>query len=547
MKQTLRTVGFFYFLATVILILNYAGWLTPPDSMRKLLSEIGIALLAVGTIHLLDHVSLIREVASKIVGDFRKATADAFQAASSILKDQVKSIKVMEGLNMKEVYSSRSAAGESIRNAMARSKEVSLMGISLNEFCRQEQGPFSDAWAELIDRIEKGNQSARLLLIDPYCHGATLRAYSETASSPTVPDRLENDVMTTAKLLRSIRDRLGQNRNRLDVRVYQMAPTVFLCQLDNETFVQDYYFWNRRLAKTPFPLFHYMRRGDSYSTCIHRELKQHFDFIWEHASIRLDDLDPINDRAPSPHFLMLPSRGLEWGGHASGIQNIFIDRRRASERMIEEIFQSRRVWIQGITLKAFFDGSELANVLMNKIRENRDGTDIRILLLDPQCKQAKVRAYREFLLNRQLSDLVTFDQFEQKFYQKSKLSRDLTVTKECIEEIENTYNKRGLLKTYDAAPNMFVLIGNNSAFVEQYTYGKLAESKYSVQPQHVREVILGSDMPLIEYGHIIDPIYERALKNIQERGQVDEQLRPQPYPLLEAHFDWAWEQAYPEA
>jgi hypothetical protein len=606
MKQTLRTVGVIYLLAALTLVLNLSGWLTPPPGVAKLLSEVGIALLAVGTIHLLDHFSLIREVAGTIVSDTRKAfetglrgatdqmtatlsssivksgeqleaelqgatnqmtttlssaitqsgdqivgdvnkrTERAFDDASQILQKQIESIKVMAECNLKEIFPSRSVAGESIRAAMAKSNEVWLMGISLNEFCRQEQGPFSVAWDDLIEGIKQGKKKARLLLIDPYCHGATLRAYSETASSATVPDRMETDVLAAANLLHSIRNELGQNRQDLDVRVYRMAPTVFLCHLDNETFVQDYFFWNRRLANTPFPVFHYLRKEDPRATCIHRELSQHFDFIWNHATIRLEGHDTADPNAPASHFLTLPSRGLEWGGHASGVQNVFIDRRRASVRMREEIEFSKRIWIQGITLRAFFDTSDLANVLKNRIREAKDSTDIRIMLLDPECEQAKVRAYREYVLSRRPNDRITLADFTQKHFDRSKLRRDLMDTRERIEELERGCGRQGLLRTYDAAPNMFVLIGDSAAFVEQYTYGKLAEPTQGSQPQRDAEVILGSDMPLIEYGLTIDPIYVRALKNVRDEGQFDEQLRPQPFPLLVDHFEWAWGQAHPQ-
>jgi hypothetical protein len=49
-------------------------------------------------------------------------------------------------------------AGRGIRDAMSKSTEVWLMGISLNEFCRQEQGPFSEAWEALVNEIRAGRK-----------------------------------------------------------------------------------------------------------------------------------------------------------------------------------------------------------------------------------------------------------------------------------------------------------------------------------------------------------------------------------------------------
>jgi hypothetical protein len=573
MKQTLKTVAVIYFFAAMTLLLNSVGWLTPPPEVHRLLSEIGVALLAVGSIHLLDHFSMIREVSSSIVSksremfdsasresaaamtaevskaikkstdtivdDVNKRTEHAFDEASQILQRQIQSIKVMEGCNLTGIYPSRSAAGEAIRTAMEKSEEVWLMGISLNEFCREEHGPFLQCWESLVEGIKQGKKKARLLLIDPYCHGGTLRSYSETANTASVPNRLEGDVIEAAQLLSSIRSGLDEKyKANLAVRIYRMAPTTFICRLDTETFMQTYYFWNRRLPNTPIPVFRYQRREDHQTgTCIHKELEQHFNFIWDHASIRMDESEPVTEEVPAAHFLELPStRGLEWGGHASGIENVFIDRRRPAVRMQEEIEGSKRIWIQGITLKAFFDESEIAIALRARIEGGQDRDDIRIMLLDPDCEQAKVRAYREFVLNS--GQKVTLAEFTTTHYQNSKLRRDLLDTKERIENLERACGRVGIMRTYGTAPNMFVLIGDKAAFVEQYSYGKLAAQRPD------KEVILGSDMPLIEYEQRIDPIYAKALRDIRGREKKTvEQLRPQPFPLLCDHFEWAWDQA----
>jgi hypothetical protein len=156
------------------------------------------------------------------------------------------------------------------------------------------------------------------------------------------------------------------------------------------------------------------------------------------------------------------------------------------------------------------------------------------MLLDPECDQAKVRAYREFLLNSERK--LSFEEFTRGHYQTSKLRSDLLDT---IGKIARKHGGTGVkTRKYGTAPHMFVLIGDDSAFVEQYSYGKLA----SQVPDE--EVILGSDMPLIEYQRKIDPVYMRLLKEIRgEENETAEQLRPQPYPLLVDHFEYAWEQA----
>ncbi len=569
MKKTLRTVALIYLVVAVIAIFKVAGWLTPPPLVQSLLSEIGIALFVIGSIHLLDHLSIIKEVsdaiakrirdgfdealsgtaekltdevsraisgvAETIVGDVSTKTDRAFGEASQILQRQVESVKVMEECSLTAIFPSRSAAAESMRAAMATSSNVWLMGISLNEFCRNDQGPFRDAWDELVRAIRDDKKKARLLLIDPYCHGAVLRSYSETANSSAVSDRLEGDVKDAAKLLHSIRAELGSRCSDLDVRMYRLAPTMFMCHVDTGTFVQTYHFWKTRLPKSPIPVFHYRKRGDAHEgLCIHGELGQHFDFIWNHASILLDELDSQTTADTSTaHFLPRPTRGFEWGAHASGMENMFIDRSRSAARMEEEISRSKRIWIQGITLKAFFNDSHIAKTLAKRIAEP-NGPDIRIMVLDPNCDQAMFRAYREFLLT--FGGGVSFDEFSRHHYKDSKLRKDLL---ETIGKVaKQSAGANIVVRKYKTAPHMFVLIGDEGAFVEQYSYGKLGSQDVG------EEVILGSDMPLIEYQRKIDPIYLRVLKEIRSEDDVaSEQLRPQPYPLLVDHFEYAWRQA----
>jgi hypothetical protein len=590
MKQTLKYVAGIYGLAILLFLLDAIGWVRLHENLHRVFMDVGIALLAVGAIHLLDHYSLIREVSAQIVerarglfelkvteatGEMTKEVSgavnnaadgivvdvsekvkEAFAEASEVLRRQVKSIESMEKCNLHAIYPSRGAAAEAISESIARSTEVRLMGISLNEFGRddrEEKSPLIKAWKQLVQDISDGKKRARLLLIDPSCHGAVLRSYSETAATRgVVQDRLDDDVVAVARLLRSVRLTL-KDRSSLQVRLYRATPTMFICGLDSGTFVQSYYYWNPRLEGSPIPVMHYLnrdRQGDKVN--LHLEMEKHFNFIWEHASIRLDSLEEeagpkskVDDVVPHrPHFLPdlgktgVETRGVEWGVHASAMENVYTDRFRAALRMQEEIETSKRIWIQGITLKAFFDpSSRLAVSLAKRIKNQKDGDDIQILLLDPDCDQAKVRAYREYLLNH---PAIPFDDFTQHHYvNNSLLWRHLEETKARIEAIEQRYQKQ-IMALYRTPPHMFVLIGDNAAFVEQYTFGKLTAR----EPDLEVDVVLGSDMPLIEYRRMIDPVYARALEILRTREpELTEQMRPLPYPLLESHFSYAWNQA----
>ena len=194
--------------------------------------------------------------------------------------------------------------------------------------------------------LRKGEKTAEILLIDPHCHGAVLRSFSERAGAETTPGRLENDVLEAASYLRSLRKELSEvhniPRDNLQVRLYSLTPTMFLCQLDNMTFTQIYHFWNARRAGSPVPVFVWKQpERNENSLSMYNEMAQHFEFIWKSASISLDE------------FLPTSGGGLDWGAHVAGTSSVFIDKLRPNARMAAEIRRSKRVWIQGITLNHF--------------------------------------------------------------------------------------------------------------------------------------------------------------------------------------------------
>jgi len=82
-------------------------------------------------------------------------------------------------------------------------------------------------------------------------------------------------------------------------------------------------------------------------------------------------------------------------------------------------------------------------------------------------------------------------------------------------------------------------MGDHSAFVEPYSYGKLEDPS-----QEQEDIFLGSDMPLLEYQRRLDPVYTRVMSDLRKRQGFDpKNYRPQPYPLLETHFEYAWSRA----
>jgi hypothetical protein len=551
MKKLALTVAPIYIVAIVLIITNEKGWISFKPPLDHLLTEIGIALLAVGSIHILDHIILVPHTAqaiekqtrdvfrdslgraadtivSDVNGRVEKALDSATRLASEILERQVDALKVMDHTNLTAIYADRSRASRPVYEAMAASSQVRLMGIALNEFLRPEHKEFHAAWKELQHRVQEGQASARLLLIDPYCQGAVLRSFSETMVAESDPDRLENDVMRAAEYLHKVKTDLGESASRLDVRLYHLAPSMFLCHFDEISFMQPYYFWTERREGCPTPVLRYKKRTDRDShLCIHRELGDHFDFVWKYASTEVE------------RFVPMPTRLLQWGSHISGMASVFIDKSRANLSMREEIESSEKLLIQGITLKAFFaeEGDDLADSLKRRIEA---GKSVQILLLDPSGEQAKERAYREYLLDNQP---IEYRDFVDNHYQSRKLVTDLTSSIERVRAIQDKMGSdhRFAARKYSTAPHMFCLIGDHVAYVEQYSYGHVQG-----RSDLTKKNILGSDMPLIEYRKDLGVVYDRVVTDIRTKKDAGaKELRPQPYLLLQSHFGHAWERAIP--
>src|SRR6185437_14632752 len=107
----------------------------------------------------------------------------------------------------------------------------------------------------------------RILLIDPMCLGARLRSAAESRNSVMV-GRLEHDVSDAANALAELKRMVENNRAEdvsLEVKLYRLPPTMFLCHTEETAFVQQYHFWTKRLSDTPVPVIEYRARGSNTS------------------------------------------------------------------------------------------------------------------------------------------------------------------------------------------------------------------------------------------------------------------------------------------
>ena len=123
---------------------------------------------------------------------------------------------------------------------------------------------------------------------------------------------------------------------------------------------------------------------------------------------------------------------------------------------------------------------------------DRKGAEWRVLVLDPQCEQARLRSERE--------------EPQGTPYEEGNLHREVNDT---IENVKIRFIKSGAkieVHAYRGAPSCFLLIVDDFMFVEQYHYGR-------ERGQRAAELV-----PLIEF-HKDSTMFEE----------------------LQGHFDYMWD------
>jgi hypothetical protein len=544
-----------------ILLLTVAG--IRDITLPEWLSHLCISVAVVAIVHLLDRYVFVGEtrdelgrLSHKIVTDVSKGTDaalgklttdlnssvtermerlldDTRTSLNDILTSQSESLKAMARGGIRKLYASRGDASPAIAAALKHSStgEIRILGISLNDFIRGDQPTLHAAWQDLKGFVmanqpvePKRQLKIKLLLIDPDCAGATLRSYAESLGRDTEPGRLETDVRSAATALAALQAAAAKVHVSFECKLYRLAPTMFLCHIDEACFVQQYHFWTERLHETPIPVIEYDAHPPPGSYRMHHELRQHFDLIWDRASVDLVD------------FVKNACAGTEKAAGELGLDSVFTNRDQAAARMLCLLEGARkRVLIQGISLKSFFTG--VSKVIPPKVLDliAKADVEMQVLVLDPECHQAVYRSYRERLLQPQgrVTDFAAYKSSGQ--HQKSRLVTDTLDTLTSIDSwiqdlVSNNQKWRGKLdvRLYDSAPTCFMLAVDDRVLVEPYNYGKIGVRQQGV----AAPTTLGTDMPLFEYRKSPSELYKGIADPLRN-----------PYELLVDHFTFAFANA----
>lgn len=448
------------------------------------------------------------------------------EGIQSDIAKQTASLEAMTSSGIARIFSTRAEACKDMGRDLTDPNNtcIRIIGISLNDFMRGDQRVLHEAW-KTLERYIRGELSVsnqldiKVLIIDPRCMGAQFRSDSEVRGHDAVPGHLADDVNAVIEALVKLelesKTRIAATGVSFECRLYRLPPILFLCLVDSACYVQQYHFWSARTTDTPIPILKYGRHSEAVDAYpMHAEMTAHFDWIWTRASIEVSD---YHEKAVV---------GVDSGLNECGAVNVYTDHLEAFKR-IQWLLENakKKVSIQGISLHSFFKAGKLFRAISKSVESGQ--VDLEVLLLDPGCDQAMYRSFRERLF---AAPEQTFEQYKQdpEQHKETDLFQD---TRRSIENIrrmvsdiarikkDSQWQLRLAVKFYESAPSCFMLRVDDTVLVEQYHYGNFIPDE---DLGHV-PVILGKDVPVIEYSALMSSIHD------------DIQLRS-PFRLLKDHF-----------
>jgi len=370
----------------------------------------------------------------------------------------------------------------------------------------------------------------QILITDPNCFGARLRSKAESREGQVLPGQLKGDASDIATIMQEMEKAAILNCGTTGVtfkcRLYRLPPILFLFLVDSACYVEQYHFWSKRKAGTPIPVTKYRmidEPAEKINYLMHHEMENHFDWVWEHASISLaESLEQV-------------AIGVEDGLKVACAANVYTDPKVSLKRMLYLLNNAKtEVAIQGISLRSFCQAGETGDLWLALMKLIQGGkVKIRMLFMDPVCKQAKFRSYREVRLKE---PSLTWEQYDNnaRFHEHSPLYED---TDRAIRTLAREV--RGVVMSppkgwklnlkaarYESAPHCFLLRVDDSILIEQYHYGKILGSETS---------ILGKEMPVIEF--------TKGTPDSKLYPEYPTENRREPFRLLDDHFTFAWELA----
>lgn len=490
-----RTV---YKLITLAFLLYLNGWLFSPLSpiVAEGLKDLGLAVV-------------IGMVAFKINAIFEKTVRKPEICAN---------VKNLIKLGALSLYTTRKneKLDEEMADCIKKEKEIYVIGVSLKTLTgtRNVLKKTKKAFLEKINGIsfeDKDKVKVKVLLIDPMSFEAKMRKITEDKKDDESDlfEDVESSIVKFYKKINALRDeakKAGKSTDfkdlPLECKLYKTSPINFLIWTPSCAYLQYYLYQDSSHKDLGLPIIKYINSYNAENS-IHSELETHFNTLWDGIYIEnnqennnkykiseyLHDAYELKARHSHNPRLRRKSGILDEAVEESNIKNMYSLRDKA-KLLIEEKLRTARdkVYILGIALTDFFEENrkhaykytDFYSALMSNPGTKPDADkplDVRALLLDPD----QANGISKFMMEKDTYAIKDAKQSEEnirKLFAKGEVPVKFTAK-----------------KYHSISAYCFLLLIDDSVFVEQYHVGEVKEKTRG---------ILGKHLPIIQYERIDD-------------------------------------------
>lgn len=392
--------------------------------------------------------------------------------------------EMLEKSGIEHIYPARKDAAKEFMGIIEDKKTeiLYIAGISLRDFLTQH-GNLRSVWDSICGRLEneekinlpeKKRLRVRLLLLDPWSSEGYFRYRVEEPLAVNNPVNIVEALIEVMQMQQQI---YKSSKDFLQVRLYEHCPFSFLFLTNKKVFVEQYYFKDHTKHKdhtkeVTLPLIKYHSNTPRFGA-----LRGSLDIIWKHTHserIEVGTAIPI-DKAR--------------------IKNIFREdkRKELTERQLECIrnTQTGTIDILAISGTHYVTHNPTLETLLDiaTIKEGKESVMVRFALVNPVSQQAILRAVADNRATRKIRE--TLCNWTWEMHRRSRL---YTGVHDSINTIVD-WKKTGYsveLRLYSSSVACALLLTSDSAFIEQYIYGR---SKKLQERQ-----LIAREYPLIEYG-----------------------------------------------
>jgi len=424
-------------------------------------------------------------------------------------------------LNISKIFSRRSLIEYNDINFLSSYKgPLKIVGILPSDFDDIIYSLPGKTW-KLKDILVEGTNirsgdenenKINILILAPFSSGTYLK--NNSIESYNLYTKVYKSLEELTTLLSGL---TPEQKKKVDIRLCHSFPISRMLLTDKFAFVQPNILHNEIYdPKKLIPLFKFEKKSDDDDE-IFNDLENHFKTIWKYDSMSLDEF--IHHEVGT-HFALNQMKSY----------NIYIPRSQELEKKFDPFERMKYLinntkeilWIKSVSARLLFhktSNNDSNKTLYDELEEKINTIkDVRILLIDPECENAKMRSYREYILdNHQNGNDISYnnlntsyEDFKNSEYalnnfqppvllshtktsiiRAKKLIHELEKKKKSLNDI-SIINESFYVRKYTSPPDSAFIITDTVALFEPLHYGM-------IQNNNNNDKILSGHMPMHEF------------------------------------------------